>query len=105
MKKKFLLYLLLIFQWIILILLLTYGCLFFLFLFLFDSTAINKILLITFLIYVPIYLGMIIFTIGSTIGANKLIKSQKFSLFHKISFIVFLLIVIFILWLLTNALN
>lgn len=106
MKKKFWLYLLLIFQWIILILLLTYGCLFFLFLFLFDSPAINKILLITFLIYVPIYLGMIIFTIGSTIGVNKLIKSQKFSLFHKISFIGFPLtvIVIILLLLLANAL-
>lgn len=104
MKKKFWLYLLLIFQWIILILLLTLGCLLYIFLLLFDNTAINKKLLVDFLIYTPIYLGMIIFTIGSTIGTNKLIKSQKFSLFHKISFIVFLLIVIFILWLLAKAL-
>ena len=49
---------------------------------------------------------MIIFTIGSTIGVNKLIKSQKFSLFHKISFIGFPLtvIVIILLLLLANAL-
>ncbi len=103
MKKKFWLYLLLIFQLSVLLLLVTFGLLLYL-------VIINAVLcymephdysaiLFLFILGV-IYIAAIIFTIVSIFSTKKLIKNSPLSIFNKISFIVFALTVIFICWLL-----
>ena len=103
MKKKFWMYLLLIFQLSVLLLLVTFGLLLYL-------VIINAVLcymephdysaiLFLFILGV-IYIAAIIFTIVSIFSTKKLIKNSPLSIFNKISFIVFALTVIFICWLL-----
>ena len=103
MKKKFWLYLLLVFQLCVLLLLGTFGLLLYL-------LVINAVLCymepndysaILFLVILGvIYIAAIIFTIVSIFSTKKLIKNSPLSIFNKISFIVFALTVIFICWLL-----
>lgn len=106
--KKFLLYLLLVFQVLWLIFLSTIGLLLYLvvtdFLTAFvtfyttDKPPIENILYWLLLSF--IYFGMIFFNIVSLKSTMRLIKNKALSLFNKISFIVFALTVIFICWLL-----
>lgn len=105
--KKFLLYLLLVFQVLWLIFLSTIGLLLYLvvtdFLTAFvtfyttDKPPIENILYWLLLSF--IYFGMIFFNIVSLKSTMRLIKNKALSLFNKISFIVFALTVIFICWL------
>ena len=106
--KKFLLYLLLIFQVLWLIFLSTIGLLLYLvvtdFLTAFvtfyttDKPPIENILYWLLLSF--IYFGMIFLNIVSLKSTIRLIKNKTLSFFNKISFIVFVLTVIFICWLL-----
>ena len=108
MKKKVLLYLLFSFQILCLIFLFTFGLLLYLvvtdFLTAFitsyttDKPPIENILYWLLLSF--IYFGMIFFNIVSLKSTMQLIKNKALSLFNKISFIVFVLTVIFICWLL-----
>ena len=108
MKKKVLLYLLFSFQILCLIFLFTVGLLLYLvvtdFLTAFitsytkDKPPIENILYWLLLSF--IYFAIIFFNIVSLKSTMRLIKNKALSLFNKISFIVFVLTVIFICWLL-----
>ena len=109
--KKFLLYLLLIFQVLWLISLSTVGLLLYLvvtdFLTAFvtfyttDKPPIENILYWLLLSF--IYFGMIFFNIVSLKSTMRLIKNKTLSRFNKISFAGFALTVIFICWFLYNS--